>query len=189
MLCGIIQLAMGLCQFGRLTVLLPRHVVQAYTTGAAFYVLTSQVRVMLGLTRIHVPRNMEIGGLFLTWGKIFAKIRHSNVSSIVVSVICIAVLWPIKTLSRLYKTKLRGFPLPGELLLVVIFTIVCTFVPTWGPSAVALDTVGKIPQGIPTPFIPDASNWADIFSETFPIAIISYTTTLSIGNSLIDGQD
>ena len=32
MLCGIIQMFMGILQFGRLSVLLPRHVVQAFTT-------------------------------------------------------------------------------------------------------------------------------------------------------------
>ena len=33
MLCGIIQMVMGILQFGRLSILLPRHVVQAFTTG------------------------------------------------------------------------------------------------------------------------------------------------------------
>ena len=33
MLCGIIQMIMGILQFGRLSILLPRHVVQAFTTG------------------------------------------------------------------------------------------------------------------------------------------------------------
>jgi len=47
MLVGIIQIVMGICQFGRLSVFLPRHVVQAFTTAAAFYVLTSQVNVIL----------------------------------------------------------------------------------------------------------------------------------------------
>ena len=42
-LIGIIQFLFGLFQVGRLSVLLPPHVVESFTTGAAFYVLTSQV--------------------------------------------------------------------------------------------------------------------------------------------------
>ena len=180
MLVGLMQIIFGLCQFGRLSILLPRHVVQAFTTAAAFYVLTSQVRVMLGLTRIHVPRNMEIGGLFSTWYHIFAKIKHSKVSSIVVSIICIAVLTPLKYLSRTYKAKLRNFPLPGELLLVISFTLICSFYPSWGKLG-ELETVGEIPQGIPVPVLPNVKTWSKIAGDVFPIAIISYTTTLSIG--------
>ena len=75
-LIGIIQFLFGLFQLGRLSILLPPHVVESFTTGAAFYVLTSQVchvivftllilspkvKVMLGLGPDHVPRNMHAG--------------------------------------------------------------------------------------------------------------------------------
>ena len=180
MLMGLMQIIFGLCQFGRLSILLPRHVVQAFTTAAAFYVITSQVRVMLGLTRVHVPRNMEIGGLFSTWYHIFANIKHAKGSSVVVSVICIVVLAPLKYLSRTYKTQLRNFPLPGELLLVISFTLVCTFYPSWGELG-ELETVGEIPQGMPVPILPNVKTWSKIAGDVFPLAIISYTTTLSIG--------
>jgi len=135
---------------------------------------------MLGLTRAHVPRNMDIGGLFATWYHIFAKIKYSKVSSVVVSIICIAVLCPMKYISRTYKKQLRNFPLPGELLLVIVFTLICTFYPVWG-SLGELANIGDIPQGIPTPVIPNVRYWPDIIGDVFPIAIISYTTTLSIG--------
>ena len=42
------QVLFGLFQLGKLSILLPPLVVNAFTTGAAFYVLTSQVKVMLG---------------------------------------------------------------------------------------------------------------------------------------------
>lgn len=64
------QLLFGLFQLGKLSILLPPLVVNAFTTGAAFYVLTSQVKVMLGLGPDHVPRNMRSGGLFITWAHI-----------------------------------------------------------------------------------------------------------------------
>ena len=180
LLVGLMQIVFGICQIGRLSILLPRHIVQAFTTATAFYVLTSQVQVMLGLSRHYVPRNMEIGGLFSTWYYIFAKIKYSKVSSIVVSIICIAVLVPLKYLSRRYKTQLKSIPLPGELLLVVLFTIICTFYPSWGRLGV-LHAVGEIPKGFPVPVVPNVKYWSRIWGDVFPIAVVSYATTLSIG--------
>ena len=58
----------------------------------------------LGLTRIHVPRNMDVGGLFVTWVNIFKSLKHANVGSIVVSIICISILVPIKVLKTPAKT-------------------------------------------------------------------------------------
>ena len=39
---------------------------------------------------------MDIGGLFVTWINILKSLKHANVGSIVVSIICISVLVPIK---------------------------------------------------------------------------------------------
>ena len=47
-LIGCMQVLFGLFQLGKLSILLPPLIVNAFTTGAAFYVLTSQVKVMLG---------------------------------------------------------------------------------------------------------------------------------------------
>jgi len=39
---------------------------------------------------------MDVGGLFVTWINIFKSLKHANIGSIVVSIICISVLVPIK---------------------------------------------------------------------------------------------
>ena len=56
-LIGIIQFLFGLFQVGRLSVLLPPHVVESFTTGAAFYVLTSQVNTF----RLYFVNNLTQG--------------------------------------------------------------------------------------------------------------------------------
>ncbi|CAG5098236.1 Oidioi.mRNA.OKI2018_I69.XSR.g15488.t1.cds [Oikopleura dioica] len=59
MLCGILQVAFGIFQIGKLSLLLPRHVVQGFTTAAAFFVLTSQVTVMIWDHRSCVKQKVE----------------------------------------------------------------------------------------------------------------------------------
>jgi len=119
-LIGIIQFLFGLFQVGRLSVLLPPHVVESFTTGAAFYVLTSQVKVMLGLGPDHVPRNMRAGGLFVTWSNIIVEAEHSLTSSILVSICCIIFLLIVKEIQSRYQKELNNLPIPGELMLSLL---------------------------------------------------------------------
>ena len=66
-LVGIVQLAMAILQFGFISILLPKHLISGFTCGVAYHVLTSQVRVLLGLSRDLVPRRSGPGSFFLTW--------------------------------------------------------------------------------------------------------------------------
>ena len=61
LLVGIIQAAMALLQFGFISILLPKHLISGFTCGVAYHVMTSQVRVLLGLTREYVPRRSGPG--------------------------------------------------------------------------------------------------------------------------------
>ncbi|CAG5098235.1 Oidioi.mRNA.OKI2018_I69.XSR.g15487.t1.cds [Oikopleura dioica] len=123
---------------------------------------------------------MDVGGLFVTWVNILKSLKHANVGSIVVSIICISILVPIKWASRKYKEKLRGFPIPGELLLIVIFAISQTFAPEWG-SLGKIPEVGEIPKGLPVPVLPDVTLWSKMIAEVIPISVVAYSTNLSLG--------
>merc|ERR1719430_2904209 len=57
---GLVQLFGGLCRFGFLAVVLTNTLISAFTVGASFHVLTSQVEHALG---IRVKRQQGIGKL------------------------------------------------------------------------------------------------------------------------------
>ena len=91
---------------------------KGFTTGLAFYIGTSQLRSMLGLSKKMVQKPTGVGGLFITWYQICANLPESNVSSVGIAIVTVAVCYTTKILSIKYKTKLRNFPIPGELLTV-----------------------------------------------------------------------
>lgn len=52
---GIVKLIMGLLKLGIFSVILSDQLVSAFSTGAAFHVVTSQMRAILGLTDVKSP--------------------------------------------------------------------------------------------------------------------------------------
>ena len=68
-----------------------------------------------------------------------------SVESVIIYVICIAIIWTTKILSRRYSNKLRKLPIPGELFVVIFFTIFTTFF----EYAHKIEKVGEIPAAFP----------------------------------------
>ena len=115
----------------RLAFLFTPIVVKGFTTGLAFYIGTSQLRSMLGISKQLVQKPTGIGGLFVTWYQICANLPTSNVSSVGIAIVTVAVCYATKILSIKYKTKLRNFPIPGELLTVSGTWYISNYILMW----------------------------------------------------------
>ena len=74
-----------------------------------------------------------------------------------------------------YKEKLNGFPIPTELVLVGVTTLIFYF---WD---VEIKVVGDVPGGLPAPRIPSPVDMTKVGFDAFAIAVVSYATTLSLG--------
>ena len=74
-----------------------------------------------------------------------------------------------------YKEKLNGFPIPTELVLVGVTTLIFYF---WD---VEIKVVGDVPGGLPAPRIPNPVDMTKVGFDAFAIAVVSYATTLSLG--------
>ena len=46
-----------------------------------------------------------------------------------------------------------------------------------------VEKVGHIPGGIASPMVPKAAHWAELAGDAFPIAVISYFTSLSLAST------
>lgn len=62
-----------------------------------------------------------------TYHDIFANISDANVADIIISVISLPSLFIVKYLNQRYKKKLKNVPIPIELILVVVATMVSYF--------------------------------------------------------------
>uniref|UniRef100_A0A8C2E6Q3 Solute carrier family 26 member 10 n=1 Tax=Cyprinus carpio TaxID=7962 RepID=A0A8C2E6Q3_CYPCA len=117
-LSGIMMLCMCGLQLGFLSTYLSEPIVKAFTSAAAFHVTVSQLQSMLGL---RLPRYAGAFSLFKTLASVMENVPHTNLAELVISLLCLAVLVPVKEVNSRFRERLRT-PIPVEIITVIIAT-------------------------------------------------------------------
>ncbi|KAK6190522.1 hypothetical protein SNE40_002373 [Patella caerulea] len=174
-LAGIILLAMGLMRLGFLTSYLSVSFIGGFTTASAIHIATSQVSKMLN---IKVLPHAGAGKLVKTYIEIFTNITQTNIADLVISVICVIILLLVKIcINQRFKAKLK-FPVPIDLLIVIVGTIISHFADLNGRFGVAV--VGSIPTGMPVPRLPNFDVLPRVGMDSFVIAILAFALTIAM---------
>ena len=147
---GLFHLFFGLFNLGALSILLPKPVVGGFTTASAIIVSLAQATHILGFS---VPRHSGFAGPLLTICEIFKGLTAGLVtwSSVIISVISIPILYAGKMAQIKYKEQLKGFPIPTELALVAVTTVIFYF------YEADVKIVGEVPGGLPAFTMPKFS--------------------------------
>lgn len=173
MLSGLILLFMGFLRLGFITAYLSESFFNAFTSGAAVHIATSQLPALLG---INVKR---FGGAFkiiYTYQEIFSNITSLSWQTPVVALVSIAILLFFKEfINEKFKHKLP-IPIPVELLVVILATVI-SYVAN---LAEEVAVVGEIPGTIPPPIIPDLTGFQDYFVDCFVLAILIFANTIAM---------
>ena len=82
-----------------------------------------------------------------------------NLPACIISAVSIPFLYCSKLAAIKYKEKLKGYPIPAELFLVIITTMICYFLPEDNEVIV----VGHVPSGLPTPAVPPVGKYLSDF--------------------------
>ncbi|KAK3606365.1 hypothetical protein CHS0354_042001 [Potamilus streckersoni] len=174
-LVGFTQIALGLLRLGFVTTYISDALVGGFTTGTAVHVGTSQVKNILG---IKIPRTDGLFQIINTYKYIFLKIVQTNIPTLVISIICMALLYIVKEqVNQRFKKKLK-VPIPIELCVVVLGTVTSHF---WNfNKRFHVQIVGDIPTGMPTPSYPSFQHVDVYITEIFIIAIISFAQSVSL---------
>jgi len=175
-LIGIFQICLGIVRMGFVSLFLSDPLVSSFTCASAFHVFTTQIKAVFGIT---VPRQSPPFTIVKTYIELFKHIAESNVTTLIISLICIAVLYPIKLINIKYKKQLRSIPIPVELFVVVVGTLVSGLLDLDGNNKV--DVVGPIKQGLPAPILPTAMIWTKLISSAFSISVVGFAMTVSLG--------
>ncbi|XP_078677055.1 prestin-like isoform X1 [Branchiostoma floridae x Branchiostoma belcheri] len=192
LMAGIFQLGMGILRLGFVTIYLSDPLVSGFTVGAAFHVVGSQVKYLLGLD---IPRYSGPLSLVYTFIAVFSRIAQTNVAALITSIICIIVLLIGKELNLRYKDKLRGIPIPTELIVLIIATLISYYADLNGNYGVKI--VGTIPTGLPVPKAPDVSQLLYVLPDAIVLSIVSFAVSLTLaklfakkyGYSIDDNQE
>ena len=172
---GVILIAMGLLKLGFITAYLSESFFAGFTSGAAVHIATSQIPALLGL---NVQR---FGGAFkiiYTYNEIFNHITEVNVATILIGIFSGVIVVVIKdVINERFKEKLF-IPIPGELIVVIVATLI-SYLGSFEENF-AVNVVGDIPNDIPAPVAPKLIASETFYPECFVIAILIFANTIAI---------
>lgn len=177
MLVGLLQLLMGLFKLGFVAVYLSDPIISGFTTGAAILVFTSQVKHILGL---EVPRYSGAFAVVKTYIFMFKNITLAVPGSVITGVVCILVLIALKYISEKLKHRMK-FPIPAELIVVVLGTIVSYFVGLNEKFQVSV--LRDIPKGLQAPSAPSFMLMGNMVTDAIVISIVIFATNISLAKT------
>uniref|UniRef100_K1P2Z7 Prestin n=1 Tax=Magallana gigas TaxID=29159 RepID=K1P2Z7_MAGGI len=174
-LVGVVQVLFGVCRLGLVTTYMSDPLVSGFTTGAAVHVFTSQVKYVFGLK---IPRFPNLFQIIYTYKAIFENLAKTNYVTVIISAICMVILYIVKVhINQRFKHKLK-IPVPIELLVVVAGTLLSYFFNFKTEYDVKI--VGKIPAGLPEPQIPNLKSAFENISDAIIIAVVAFAQSVSL---------
>ncbi|XP_011862989.1 PREDICTED: solute carrier family 26 member 10-like isoform X2 [Vollenhovia emeryi] len=173
---AVIQLGMYVLRLGVISSLLADSLVSGFTTAAAMHVFTSQIKDLFGLSDL--PHRKGAFKLILTYVDVFNSLNNINTTAVILSCITVLALIFNNEVLKPRVSKLCPFPVPIEMLAVVIGTVVSMQMNLADTYNVI--TVGVIPVGLPVPSVPPMSLVPSILVDSFVITMVAYTISMSM---------
>ncbi|NWI40360.1 S26A9 protein, partial [Picathartes gymnocephalus] len=177
-LTAIIQLCLGLLQFGFVAIYLSESFIRGFMTAAGLQILISVLKYVFGLT---VPSYTGPLAIVYTFIDICKGLPQTNVASLVYALVSAVLLIIVKELNLKYMKKIR-MPIPMEIIIVIVATAISGSFNM--PDKYGMPVVGKIGMGFPEPTLPLVSKWKDMVGTAFSLAIVGYVINLAMGRTL-----
>ncbi|XP_048873792.1 solute carrier family 26 member 6 [Brienomyrus brachyistius] len=174
-LSGILQVLLGMVQFGFVVTYLSEPLVRGYTTAAAINVIVSQLKYFFG---IQPERFSGPFSLIYTVIDVCYLLPKTNIGTLVVSIVTTVGLIGAKEVNSLLARKLP-VPIPVELLAIIIATVI-----SWQfnlDTKYGVEVVGPIPSGLQPPRVPEVSILGQVIGDAFALAIVGYGIAISLG--------
>ncbi|GAA27278.2 sulfate transporter [Clonorchis sinensis] len=177
-LIGIVQISIGVLMLGKLTCYLAPAMVDGFVTGAACHVFSSQVASLFGIKQ--AKKGDGVGSLFLVFYNLFKHIRKTNLITLAISgtSICFLLLIKLFIEPQLQRCGHCKFPVPSELMLVAIGTVVSHFAELQNNHNVTI--VGSITSGMPPISVPQWNLMSPMVTDAIIIGFTSTFLTISL---------
>lgn len=171
---GIIQILLGLLRFGFVAIYLAEPLVRGFTTAASMHVVISQLKYLLG---VKTQRFSGPLSAIYSLKAVLSDITSTNVTTLILGLVCLVFLYMIKLLNERYKKKLP-VPIPGEIIVVIVSTSVSYAMAL--SDNYKVDVVGNIPTGLRPPAAPDFSLLPNLVTDSFAVAIVGFSMDISL---------
>ncbi|TSS48071.1 Solute carrier family 26 member 9 [Bagarius yarrelli] len=177
-LTAIIQIGLGMLQFGFVAIYLSESFVRGFMTAAGLQILISVLKYIFGIT---VPPYSGPLAIIYTFIDICEGLPRTNIASLLFAIGSCLALIIVKELSTRYR-HIIPFPIPIEIIVVVIATAISG--PLHLPEKYHMQVVGEIPLGFPSPILPEVVEWGEMLSSAFSLAIVGYVINLAMARTL-----
>ncbi len=184
-LSGVILLAMAALRLGWLTHFISHPVLAGFTTGAALFIIGTQLSALSG---IPVPRELHLDGIITT---LIAKAALRDAETLAFGLATLGLLLaargPLVILLSRVGLKREHAVIAGRtapLLLVIAATSISALFDAHGRWGVAV--VGNIPRGIPALSLDflRQDGWRALLAPAAMIAVIGYVESISVAKAL-----
>ncbi len=184
-LTGFIMLGMGFFRLGWLTNFISHPVLTGFTTGAAIFIVGTQ---MASLTGISVPKGVSFAVLVQTLTEnIHAYNWVTTIFGTIAVVLLILARQPLVVLlAKLGMSQPRAVIVgrTAPLFVVIGAIIIAGLMDAHGRFGIAV--VGLVPQGLPMPNLGflTAQGWIELLPAAGMIAVIAYAESISVAKVL-----
>ena len=175
MLTGVILIVMSIFKLGKIVVFIPMSCISGFTTAAAFHILTSQMKFILGIT---IPDHTGVFKFVKVWREIIPGLPNSNTCDLVISICCFIFLVVIKEIANPKLKDKLPVPIPAEIIVVTVVTLVSHLASLQNQYGITI--VNEVPAGFYSPNIPNFDGLAGFIVDAFLIAIISFVISYSM---------
>ncbi len=184
-LTGFIMLAMGFLRLGWLTNFISHPVLTGFTTGAAIFIVGTQ---LAALTGIGVPKGVSFAVLLQT---LIDNIHTYNLVAAIFGGAAIVLLMlarqPLVIALKKMGMKQQSAVIFGRT--APLFVVISAILLAWLMDAhvrFGIAVVGLVPQGLPMPNLDfmKAEGWTELLPAAGMIAVIAYVESISVAKVL-----
>ncbi len=179
---GMFQLAMALLRLGVVATFMSQSFVSSFLTGATLVIILGQIHPLMGLTFQQPQGTFRIPLLVY---EMCCHIQTVNVASLITGIKCVMVLIVTKEVINIKFRARMKMPIPAELIVVVIGTIVSHFAGL--ETNYSVKVVGVIEKEIPPPRPPPLCVLKDFqhyIVDGFVLAVVSFTIAITMAKRM-----
>ncbi len=161
---GAVFVLAGAARLGFVSQFLSRPVMDGFVTGLAVFVAVGQLNKLFGVSS-------GTGNTFRKFGHIIRELPETNVWALMMGLGALAVL--------IVLPRIAGRAPAG---LVVLFGGIAVSGALDLETAHGVDVVGHVPEGLPTPTLPDIplSTWVALVPAAIGIVLVAYSEALGV---------
>jgi SulP family sulfate permease len=167
---GIVLVAASVLRMGFLANFISEPVLVGFKAGIGLVIVLDQLPKLLG---IHIQK----GGFFHNVGEVLKGLPGTSLATLAVGVATMALLVGVEHfLPRL----------PAPLIAIGVAILGVKFL---GLDTQGVGLVGHVPQGFPSPILPDPSLAEGLWPAALGIALMSFTETMAAGRAFTRGDE